>query len=182
MAKTSPLEPSWAEQTRSAGRGENRPLMERLRTGADVGQAAAGAKDAVSTSWNRLKGGAAALWDAYKRPPKWSDYEDATGKWSGAEQANALDLDRFTRSPAPTKGFPPRMKTLPPTPDSPQTQPLPERHAWPSEEGHRHAERSPYHGNPTFAPGTFSAAETPARRRRLAVCFFGVAQRQLPGS
>ena len=78
--------------------GEKRPLMERLKTGADIGQTAADAKDAVSTSWNRLKGGAAALWDAYKRPPKWSDYEDATGKWSGADQANALDLDRFTKA------------------------------------------------------------------------------------
>ena len=78
--------------------GEKRPLTDRLKTGADIGQTAAGAKDTLSTSWNRLKGGAGALWDAYKRPPKWTDYEDATGKWSGADQANALDLDRFTKA------------------------------------------------------------------------------------
>jgi GGDEF domain-containing protein len=78
--------------------GEKRPLKERLRAGADIGEAAASAKDAVGSSLARLKGGAAALWDAYSRSPKWTYYEDATGKWSGADQANALDLERFTKA------------------------------------------------------------------------------------
>jgi GGDEF domain-containing protein/2'-5' RNA ligase len=78
--------------------GEKRPLKDRLKAGPDIGEAAASAKDAVGSALARLKGGAAALWDAYSRPPKWTDYEDATGKWSGADQANALDLERFTKA------------------------------------------------------------------------------------
>jgi GGDEF domain-containing protein/2'-5' RNA ligase len=78
--------------------GEKRPLKERLKAGPDIGEAAASAKDAVGSALARLKGGAAALWDAYSRPPKWTDYEDATGKWSGADQVNALDLERFTKA------------------------------------------------------------------------------------
>jgi hypothetical protein len=78
--------------------GEATPLKNRLKVGADVGEAAQGTADAVSSALGRLKGSMAALWDAYTRPPKWSDYEDATGKWSGADQANALDLQRFTKA------------------------------------------------------------------------------------
>jgi hypothetical protein len=78
--------------------GEKRALRERLKAGADIGEAATSAKDAVGSALARLKGGAAALWDAYARPPKWTDYEDATGKWSGADQVNALDLERFTKA------------------------------------------------------------------------------------
>lgn len=75
---------------------EKTPLKERLRKAADIGEKVGGAKDAVTDALNRLKGSMAALWDAYNRPPQWGDYEDATGKWSGADQTNALDLQRFT--------------------------------------------------------------------------------------
>jgi hypothetical protein len=62
--------------------GEKTPLRNRLNIAADIGEAAEGTKDAVSQAFARLKGGMAALWDAYSRPPRWTDYEDATGKWS----------------------------------------------------------------------------------------------------
>jgi len=78
--------------------GEKQSLKERLKAGPNIGEAATSAKDAVGSAFARLKGGAAALWDAYSRPPKWTDYEDATGKWSGADQVNALDLERFTKA------------------------------------------------------------------------------------
>lgn len=78
--------------------GEKTPLRNRLDLGADIGETAEGAKDAVSQAFTRLRGGMAALRDAYSRPPRRTDYEDATGKWSGAEQVNALDLERFTKA------------------------------------------------------------------------------------
>ena len=78
--------------------GERTSLKTRLNLGADIGEQAKDAKDAVGSALGRLKGATAALWDAYTRPPKWTDYEDATGKWSGTDQVNALDLERFTKA------------------------------------------------------------------------------------
>ena len=78
--------------------GQKSSVKTRVDLGAEVAAARETATDAVSTALARLKGGMAALWDAYSRPPHWTDYEDATGKWSGADQVNALDLERFTKA------------------------------------------------------------------------------------
>jgi 2'-5' RNA ligase len=78
--------------------GEKSSVKTRINLGADIAAAREGATDTVSRAFARLKGATAALWDAYSRPPHWTDYEDATGKWSGADQVNALDLERFTKA------------------------------------------------------------------------------------
>jgi GGDEF domain-containing protein/2'-5' RNA ligase len=80
--------------SRQVGQGSS--VKTRTNLGADLAEAREGVTDAVSSTLARLKGGMAGLWDAYSRPPHWTDYEDATGKWSGADQVNALDLERFT--------------------------------------------------------------------------------------
>lgn len=80
-----------------AANTKGKTLRERLQIGADTGQKASPGSG-LSELLGRLKGRVAALWDAYKQPPRWGDYETSTGRWSGAEQASALDLDRFTRA------------------------------------------------------------------------------------
>jgi hypothetical protein len=35
------------------------------------------------------------LWDAYKRPPEWTEFHDAVGKWQGAIQHSAWELKKF---------------------------------------------------------------------------------------
>ena len=75
-----------------------RTLKDRLNRGADIGESVSGARDSLGRALARIEGAVGALWDAYARPPKWTDYEDATGKWSGADQINALDLERFTNA------------------------------------------------------------------------------------
>lgn len=35
------------------------------------------------------------LWDAYKRPPEWTEFHDAVGKWQGALQHSAWELKKF---------------------------------------------------------------------------------------
>jgi hypothetical protein len=75
-----------------------RPLKDRINMAGEIGEKAESAKTSFGRAFGRIKGTTAALWDAYSRPPKWSDYEDATGKWSGADQVNAVDLERFTHA------------------------------------------------------------------------------------
>lgn len=77
---------------------QKRPLKDRINQGAAIGESVGEAKDSLGRAYDRIKGAAGALWDAYRRPPKWTDYEDATGKWGGADQINALDLERFTNA------------------------------------------------------------------------------------
>jgi hypothetical protein len=35
------------------------------------------------------------LWDAYRRPPEWTEFNDAVGKWQGALQYSAYELQKF---------------------------------------------------------------------------------------
>lgn len=81
-------------------------LGERLREGAKLG--ANGAHGELSGAIGKLKGTFAALLDALKRPPKAGDYENATGKWSGADQRSALYLNEFTK--AGEKSVPSKLK------------------------------------------------------------------------
>jgi GGDEF domain-containing protein/phospholipid N-methyltransferase len=81
-------------------------LGDRLREGAKLG--AKGAAGELNGSIGKLKGTFAALLDALKRPPKAGDYEDATGKWSGADQRSALYLNEFTK--AGEKSVPSKLK------------------------------------------------------------------------
>jgi hypothetical protein len=69
-------------------------LNQRIEAGINRGQETS-AKDAISQALGKAKGVMAALFDAYKRPVRWTAYEDATGKWSGAEQRAALSARRF---------------------------------------------------------------------------------------
>lgn len=72
------------------------PILDRIKRASSIG--ADGAKDAVTAALGRFQGGMSALWEAYKNPPKWTAYEDATGKWSGADQVNAHDLMAFSKA------------------------------------------------------------------------------------
>lgn len=85
---------------------DKRPLKDRIQRGASIGENQTDTKNPVVRALDRVKGASAALWDAYNRPPRWNDYEDATGNWSGADQVNAHDLHQFTealRRAVPTK-------------------------------------------------------------------------------
>jgi 2'-5' RNA ligase superfamily len=77
---------------------QSTPLKERIAKAADIGAKSDSLKGAIGETYGKIKGGMAALWDAYNRPPKWGDFEDATGKWSGADQINAHELREFSEA------------------------------------------------------------------------------------
>lgn len=90
-----------AQLTKSiAASAPKRTIAERIKAGADLGgrQTGPGIKDTVTSALGRLKGGFAALVDAYKRPPVANDYDTATRNWSGADNISALELQRFAKT------------------------------------------------------------------------------------
>ncbi len=54
-------------------------------------------KDQLDRSLIEAKALMGALWDAYTAPPKWTDYEEALGKYQGAIQKSAFGLRDFAR-------------------------------------------------------------------------------------
>ena len=89
--------------------GAKAPIKEKLEIGAKVGAAKDSVTGAVGEAYGRLKGMAAALWDAYKNPrqsillPRGSesdinDYERAVGHWSGADNVSAREIHEFRKA------------------------------------------------------------------------------------
>lgn len=79
---------------------QNKPhasLADRLKFARNKGGEDAGGGE-LNTIMGRIKGTFAALKSAMTNPPKFGDYEKATGEWSGADQRSALDLYRFTKA------------------------------------------------------------------------------------
>lgn len=62
-----------------------------------AGQWAKG-KDAVTAGLGRLKAVSTALTDSYRNLPKWNSFEDAVGKWSGADNASGVEVRDFQKT------------------------------------------------------------------------------------
>lgn len=52
-------------------------------------------KDAVTAGLGKLKAVSTALADSYANLPKWTSFEDAVGKWSGADNASGVEVRKF---------------------------------------------------------------------------------------
>lgn len=52
-------------------------------------------KDAVTAGLGKLKAVSTALADSYANLPKWTSFEDAVGKWSGADNASGVEVRDF---------------------------------------------------------------------------------------
>jgi hypothetical protein len=75
----------------------SKPISERMDYADKVAESQAKAKDETSVALGKVKGAMAAMWDAYTKPPKWTDYEDALGKYQGAIQKSAFGLKQFAQ-------------------------------------------------------------------------------------
>lgn len=75
--------------------GGSKPINERMDYADRVAEQQAKAKDETTAALGHVKGAMAAMWDAYTKPPKWTDYEDALGKYQGAIQKSAHGLKQF---------------------------------------------------------------------------------------
>jgi hypothetical protein len=53
-----------------------------------------GLSEAVSSVESGMQG----LWDAYRKPPPWTDLKSSLGKWQGATQYSAWELEQFSRA------------------------------------------------------------------------------------
>lgn len=73
----------------------SKPISERMDYADKVAEQKARAKDETDRALGKVKGAMAAMWDAYAEPPKWTDYEDALGKYQGAIQKSAFGLKHF---------------------------------------------------------------------------------------
>lgn len=73
----------------------SKPISERMDYADKVAEQKAKAKDETDRALGKVKGAMAAMWDAYVEPPKWTDYEDALGKYQGAVQKSAFGLKHF---------------------------------------------------------------------------------------
>jgi hypothetical protein len=84
-------------QTIRENASDTKPITERMDYAARAAEASAEAKDETSRALEGVKGRAAGMLDAYKAPPKWTDFEDALGKYQGAIQKSAFGLKHFAR-------------------------------------------------------------------------------------
>lgn len=73
-------------------------LPQRMNIGSRIADKLGGYRDDVSSALGKLRGGTAALYDAYQRPPSDAPYEKLTGLWSGADQRSALDIEQFKKN------------------------------------------------------------------------------------
>lgn len=55
-------------------------------------------QDAATQSIYKLAAGASVVKDAYLRPPAWTDFKDALGRFSGTLNRNAFELREFTKA------------------------------------------------------------------------------------
>lgn len=73
------------------------PLSERIKSAVNVADAWAKGKDAVSQGIGKVRAASQALIDGYRNLPPWRSFEDAIGKWTGADQDTALEVYKFQK-------------------------------------------------------------------------------------
>jgi hypothetical protein len=56
-----------------------------------------GALAKTKTAWTGFKQFSAAAWDWYTRPPQWTDFQDAFGKYDGARQISRMKVGRWAK-------------------------------------------------------------------------------------
>lgn len=76
----------------------SKPINERMDYADKMAESKAKAKDETDRALGKVKGAMAAMWDAYSRPPKWGDYEEALGKYHFAITKSAAGLKDFAHS------------------------------------------------------------------------------------
>jgi hypothetical protein len=63
-----------------------------------IPRAIRGANEAVGKAFDSVMQTSQAIWDAYRRPPEWTDFDSARGAWDGAIQRSAFDGRQFAES------------------------------------------------------------------------------------
>jgi hypothetical protein len=73
--------------------------LDRMKTAvANVQQKFGYIPDAVSRTLTNAEAGVMGLWDSYNRPPQWTDFKDAVGKWQGGLQYSSWELQKFAEA------------------------------------------------------------------------------------
>jgi hypothetical protein len=73
--------------------------LDRMKTAvANVQQKLGYIPDAVSRTLTNAEASVMGLWDSYNRPPQWTDFKDAVGKWQGGLQYSSWELQKFAEA------------------------------------------------------------------------------------
>lgn len=79
-----------------AQKAEKRNLLDRFKKESQRSiDSLKGGASAVARGLASIKGISAAAWDSYRRPPAWTDFKDATGKFQAAEQFADHAMNEF---------------------------------------------------------------------------------------
>lgn len=73
------------------------PLTDRMKAALNVADAWAKGKDSVTQGIGRIRAVSQALIDGYLHLPKWTTFDDAIGKWTGADQKTAVEVYDFQK-------------------------------------------------------------------------------------
>ncbi len=74
------------------------PITQRMNLAAEAARKMSSGKSASVGALNAVKSVAAAMIDAYRRPARWTGFEDSLGKYQGALQKSAFELRNFAKS------------------------------------------------------------------------------------
>ena len=74
------------------------PITQRMDLAAEAARKMSSGKSASAGALNAVKSIAAAMIDAYRRPARWTGFEDSLGKYQGALQKSAFELRNFAKS------------------------------------------------------------------------------------
>lgn len=72
-------------------------MRERLGNADKLASKISRGKDSLSSSWDHVKTTFAAIWNAYRHPLPWTDFDDMFEKWGGANQMAEAQAQSFAR-------------------------------------------------------------------------------------
>lgn len=76
----------------------NATVAGRVNAAKQIADAWAKGKDAITGGLGKIKAASSALYDSFANLPKWDNFQDALGKWSGADNASGVEVRNFLKA------------------------------------------------------------------------------------